>query len=515
MKKILLVLSVLMFALPCFAITDDGKIVSGEKLMLSDCISIAVKNSPRIKKAELNYEKAKAGVNIARSDYFPTVGAQAGFTYNYNDDFDYDSGRHVFHYPLVSVYLEQLIYNFGKTSSSIRMQKFRELAEEYKYLDSICETINDVKLKYFNVILAEEVINVQKQNVDINERILRTTEELYKKGQKTDIDQINAQVYLSDAKMRLVSAQNDYQQALADLSNAMFIAGQPDFKVVKIDVFDSYDAFFSPVFLETPKGQWHNMTGRQREKELGNVQELPFTLEEAWETAYKNSPDLKVVKSTLSAMKESVTLTKRQFYPELGVRTGYANDVKYRVREGYNEDFKNNQYFVEVGLKMKVNGMKQYNQVKQANALVAQTETDLDEMQQYIYYNVKKCYLNVKTAEKQIINSKDKVLKAKQNLEITGKDYYSGQSNYIELQNARQNYNDAMLEYIGKINSYNVSLAKLEKATHRHSEQVYAFASNKISDQRKIDKANKKKLKRNNKEQEEIKHIVDSDKENT
>lgn len=510
MKKLLLALFVFMLALPCFAITEDGKIVDGERLMLADCISIAVKNSPKIKKAELSYERAKAGVNVARSDYFPTVGAQAGFTYNYNDDFDYDSGRHVFHYPLVSVYLEQLIYNFGKTSSNIRMQKFFELAEEYKYLDSICETINDVKLKYFNVLLAEEVINVQKQNVEINERILKTTEDLFKRGQKTEIDQINAQVYLSDAKISLVTAQNIYAQALADLSNAMYIAGQPEFKVVKIDVFDSYDAFFSPVFLETPKGQWHNITGREREKELGNVQELPFTMEEAWDTAYKNSPDLKVVKSTLAAMKESVTAIKRQFYPNLGVRTGYANDVKYRVREGYNEDFKNNQFFVEVGLKMNVNGMKQYNQVKQANAIVAQTETDLDEMQQFIYYNVKKCYLNVKTAEKQIINSKDKVLKAKENLEITGQDYYNGKSNYIELQNARQNYNDAMLEYIAKINAYNVSLAKLEKATHRHSDQVYAFAENKISDQRKIDKENSKKLKQKNKQKEEIEHVIEN-----
>lgn len=511
MQKVLLVLAVFLMALPCFAITDDGKIVDGEKLMLSDCISIAVKNSPKIKKAELNYQKVKAGVNVAKSDYFPTVGAQAGFTYNYNDDFDYDSGRHIFHYPLVSVYLEQLIYNFGKTSSNVKMQKFYELAAEYQYLDSICETINDVKLKYFNVLQAEEVVNVQKQNVEINERIMKTTEEMYKRGQKTEIDNINAQVYLSDAKIRLVTAKNTYDLALADLSNAMYIAGQPEFKVVKIDVFDSYDAFFSPVFLETPKGQWHNITGRVREKELGNVQELPFTMEEAWETAYKNSPDLKVVKSTIAAMKESVNVVKRQFYPELGLKTGYANDNKYRVRLGYNEDFKNNQYFVEVGLKMKVNGMKQYNQVKQANALVGQTETDLEEMQQFIYYNVKKCYLNVKTAEKQIINSKDKVLKAKQNLEITGEDYYNGKSNYIELQNARQNYNDAMLEYIGKINAYNISLAKLEKATHRHADKVYSFAEGKISDQRKIDKDNTKKLKKKDKNQEDdLNHIIET-----
>lgn len=509
MKKLLLVLIVLAYSLPCFAITEDGQINEGERIRLSDCISLAVKNSPKIKKAELEYEKIKAGVNIAKADYFPTIGLQTGLTYNYNTDIDYDSGRHIFHYPYLNVYLEQLIYNFGKTSSNIKMQKFYELAAEYKYLDTICETINDVKLKYFNVLLAEETIGVCKQNVEINERILKTTQDLYKKGQKTAIDNINAQVYFSDAKMNLVTAKNAYNQALADLANAMYLAYQPDFKVTKIDVFDSYDAFFSPVFLETPKGQWHNMTGREREKELGSVQELPFTMQEAWETAYKNSPDLKVVKSTIEAMKESVNLSKRQFYPSIGLRTGYANDNKYRVRNGFDENFNNNQFSVEVGLSYKVNAAKQYNQVKQANLILSQTENDFEELQQFIYFNVKKCYLNVKTAEKQIINAKDKVLKSKQNLEIIGDDYYVGKANYIELQNARQNYNVAMLEYIEKLHAYHISLSKLERATHNHVDIVYAFAENKISAQRKIDKLNHKRRQKEEKKQEELKHIIE------
>lgn len=482
MKKFFVSLFFIMaMSVPAYAITDDGKIELGEKLRLADCVNIAIKNSPVIKKAEFNLQQAKAGVNIAKSDYFPTIGVETGFVYNYNSDIEYDSGRNIRHFPAVNVYLDQLIYNFGKTNSSIKMQKFNELAAEYKYIDSICETINDIKLKYFNVILAEEIVRVQKLNKEINEQILQATQELYQKGEKTKIDQINAQVYLSEAKINLEEAKNNYDQALANLSNAMYIAGEPEFKVVKIDVYDSYDAFFSPSFLETPKGQWHNITGRKKEKELGTVQELPFSMEDAWDSAYKNSPDLKAIKSTLEAMKQSVNVTKRQYYPTIGVRTGYDYDDKYRTREGYNEHYKNNRFRVEVGVRASVNGMKQYNQIKQANAIVAQTEEDIKEMEQFIYYNVKKCYLNVKTAEKQITNSKDKVFKAMENLEITGSEYYVGKTNYIELQNARQNYNDSMLEYISKLNTYNVSLAKLEKATHKHVNEVYGFAEKSIS----------------------------------
>lgn len=507
MKKILTTIC-LMFsmALPSFAIAENTEIQKDANLSLSDCISLAVKNSPKIKKAEYSLKQARAGVSLARSDYFPTIGAETSFSYKLNSDIEYDSGTNVKNFPTVGVYLDQLIFNFGKTSSKIKMRKFNELAAEYLYLESICETINDVKLKYFNVIQAREIVNVEKMNVEINEKILKTTQDLYQQKKKTEIDFINAQVYLSDAQMHLESAKNTYEQALADLSNAMYVAGAPNFNVIKIDVFDSYDAFFSPSFLETPSGQWHAITGRPREKILGNVQELPFTMEEAWETAYKNSPDLKVMKSTLEAMKQSLIMTKRQYYPTLSARVGYAYDDKFRRRDGYDQHFWNNQFAVGARLATSINGMKHVNEVKQAEAIVNKAQSDIDDMEQFIYYNVKKCYLNVKTAEKQISNSKIKVNNALTNLEMTGNDYYAGKANYIELQNARQNYNQAMIDYISKINAYNVSLAKLEKATHNHIDDVYSFAEQKI----KIDKSKNKPKSKNgdDTQSEEIKPIV-------
>ena len=198
MKKILPIL-ILMLSLtsPCFALVENTEIQKDAKLSLSDCISIAVKNSPKIKKSEYSLRQARAGVSLARSDYFPTIGAETSFSYKLNSDIEYDSGTNVKNFPTVGVYLEQLVFNFGKTSSKIKMRKFNELAAEYLYLDSICETINDVKLKYFNVIQAREIVNVEKINVEINEKILQATQDLYKQKKKTEVDYVNAQVYLS------------------------------------------------------------------------------------------------------------------------------------------------------------------------------------------------------------------------------------------------------------------------------------------------------------------------------
>lgn len=479
MKKIfcIAVMTILQFALPVFAIEDiDGEIKEGQMLQLSDCVKIAVKNSPVIKKAEKNYLISKHNVSLAKSAYFPTLQAGVGYLQKFNSDITYDDGFTKRNSPMVGVHIDQLIYNFGKTTSLIDMQKFNRIAAEYRYVDSICETINDIKLKYFEVLEAKAILKVQEENVKINEQILSLTKSLYAQKKKTELDYINAQVYYTESMKKLEKAKNQKDIAYADLCNAMYVAGSPDFTIKEIDVFNQYDAFFTPQFISSDGITWRAMTGRVKEKGIGTVQELPFTLEEAWKTAYENSPDLKVLKSTHSAMQEQLKHVKRQYYPTLKGNVGYDYDDKWRSDN--NHRFNNHQLNVAVNLTSSLNFMAYKHEVDRAKLVVAQAETDIAEIEQYIYYNVKKCYLNVKTAERQISNAKNTVNRALDNLKIAGEEYIDGRSDYIQLQTARANYNSAMVDYFNEIHNYSASLAKLEKAAHRHADEVYAFASN-------------------------------------
>lgn len=471
--------------MPVYAIEEVRTINKGDVLTLSDCIKIAVSNSPVIKKSEQAYFISKHNVSLAKSAYFPTVGANAGYLQKFNSDITYDDGFTKRNLPMVGVYIDQLIYNFGKTSAMIDMQKFNQIAAEYRYVDSICETINDVKLKYFELLEAKAVLKVQEENFDINKQILDLTKKLLDEKKKTEIDYINAQVYYTEAMHKLEAAKNMKNLAYENLCNAMYVAGVPDFTVKEIDVFNQYDAFFTPQFVEYDGVTWRIMTGRVKEKGIGTVQELPFSVDDALATAYKNSPDLKVLKSTLSAMKEQTKVIKRLFYPSLTGRVGYDYDNKYRSDTG--QRFHNSQLNVAVNLNSSVNLMAYKHEVDRANLIVSQAEKDIEEMEQNIYFNVRKCYLNVKTAERQISNAKNTVDRALDNLELAGNEYIAGRSDYIQLQNARANYNASMIDYFAEVHNYSSSLAKLEKAAHRHANEVYAFAT-KVIDTEKSEK---------------------------
>lgn len=472
MKKLLVLLSLLFFVNPVLAI-EDIEIKNGDTLYLVDCVKIAINNSPVIKKAEQKLLEAKANVQIAKSDYFPTLNASVGYGQKFNSNELYDDGYTKRNLPTVDVYLNQLIYNFGRTNAKIKMEKFYTIAAEHEYLDSICDTINDVKVKYCNVLQAKAIVDTEKKNLEISNLILEMTKKFYKQHKKSEIDCINAEVYLSDAKIRLTEANNLYNQAYADLCNSMYIAGSPDFEIRKIDTFDYYDTYFTPEFLETPKGQWHEITQRPYEKDLGKIQKLPFSMEEAFDSAYKNSPDIKALNAVIEAMKQSLVYIKRQFYPSLKAQVGYSFDNKYiGIIE---ETYSNNQLNVAVNLSTSVNAMQYRNEVKKGKIYIDRAITDLDLLKQNLYYSVKKSYLNVKTAEAQIDNSQDKVDKALKNLQIINKLYWQGKSDYLELQTARADYNNAKIDHIRKIYTYNVSLAMLERETHKHAEHIHEY----------------------------------------
>lgn len=504
MKKLIFVFILIsVYVNPIFAITEtqpnknekqivannDYGVKSGDVLYMSDCVRLAVTNSPKIRKAEEDLKTAYKDVNLAKSNYFPTIGFGATFLQEFNSNREYDSGTAHTYLPTVGVYLNQLIWDFGKTSSMIDMQKFNKLAAEYNYIESVCDTINDIKIKYFAVLKAQSIVEAEKDNYNINKMILDDAKSRLAKNKKVNIDYINAEVYFSKAKMNLEKAENDYNQMMAELCNAMYVSGIPDFSIKKIDVFDSYDAFFTPDFLTTPKGQWHKTTNRPYETGLGRVQTLHFSMENAIETAYSNSPDIKALKATIGAMKQSVKVIKRQYLPVLSTNIGYNYNHRYRRNE---EDYwqRNNNFGVAVNFSTQINGMKFKNEVEKSNSQVVKAEQNLKQYKEDLFFAVKKCYMNVQTAERQISNAREQTQKAGETLKITGEDYGQNKATYLELQLARQNYNNARISYSNTVFDYNSSLAKLQKAMHYNIDEIYYFAEQANSQSKvKIDRA--------------------------
>ncbi|CDE43609.1 type I secretion outer membrane protein [Clostridium sp. CAG:768] len=433
-------------------------------LNIKDCITIALQNSPKIKKARYNYGIAKGNLGIAKSEYFPTLGIGTGYNITDNNNNRRSTNTNIYS---AEANINQLIWNFGKTNANIKMYNFDRVAALYEFEDMVLETIFGVKTNYYGVLAAKATLDVNRANVQINERNYQRTKAYFEEGIKSKIDLVNAEVYLSDSKVTLVESEKAYKNALVQLNNSMYIAFAPEYEIENTETFN-FQNNYAPVNLEKidekkdlskpPKDVNNAFLTSQVEKinVLDNYKfkPFPYTFEESVNLAYKNRPDLKAYDATLKAMQESLKYTKREYLPEISATAGY----------GYRDQYNTNSFNVGINLSSNVNIKGQKHKIDNAKIQVQLAENEIDQAKQDIYFEVQNLYINMMQLEKQIPLLAVKVKQTLENFELADGRYAVGLGDYIELQDAKVNYNNAQVSYVQTVYNYNVARANLERA---------------------------------------------------
>lgn len=480
-KKIATVILLSAFVLPApvLAIDDDPtpkieqteaqtiKVKQGSTLSLNDCIAIALNNSPEIRNAQYNYWISKTDVNIAKSQFFPTIGIGAG--YDFADTRTKRRNSDVNSYNL-NASMNMLLFDFGKTYAQIKMQKFYLIADEYNFYNTVVAVTFDVKEKYYRVLAARANVLINEAYVDINERNYIRTKAYYDEGLKSKIDLVNSEVTLSDSKIRLIESENAYQNALVNLNNAMYLTEAPNYNIEAVFGMNLTDVV-APVDLtkfhkigeqessKTPVGVSDaKLTSAIEKLELltdYEIEKFPYTFDECLKIAKKNRSDLKAYKATVDAMEENLLYIKRNFYPAISANAGYG------LRDS-NETPVTNSFNVGLNLSSSLNIMAQKNRVDAGKYHLDIAKVNLKKLEDDIYFQVQNAYINVIQLAKQIPLQAVKVRQTRENFELAEGRYYVGLGDYLELQNAKLEYNNAQHSYINSIFLYNVSLANLE-----------------------------------------------------
>ena len=432
-----------------FAIEDDDlfkpiDIHDGSVLTILDCVSTAFKNSPKIKRQKYNLDIAKSNLGIAKSQYFPVINIGAGFYNENNSDNNYYNS-HYRELPSVGVSVNKLVWNFGKTTAYIKMEEFYKIGAEYEFMDSLCNTLFDVKLKYYALLRAKALQLVAQNNVEINENFLKLAQTKHRPDIKT------AELNLSESEIKLLEAKNEYKNAKIDLNNSMYLDSQPDYTIKDTHTF-SY-------------GNDYAYNEKSNRSETFIPMTFTFPLDKAVEIAYDNSPDLSVLVATKQAMEQNLLYIKRTYLPDLSANAGYGFNNSNQTA--------NNSFKVGVNLSSSVNLMELKHSIKGADAQLSIADNEIELFKKDLYFEVKKALNNVDKYQNQIPTAKMEVEQSLENLHLVEEQYKSNQLNYVALQDARKDYNNALTKYIETMYDYNVSLIQVEMAMHYHIVDIH------------------------------------------
>ena len=336
----------------------------------------------------------------------------------------------------------------------------------YNFDNTVLETIFDVKTNYYGVLAAKATMDINKANVDINERNYHRTKAYFDEGIRSKIDLVNAEVYLSDSKVNLVQSIKNYENALVSLNNAMYAAHAPAYEIAPLETFNyainlvpvNLDKISDKSDLSNPPANVSNAvltTGVEKLAVLENYQFKPFTysFDECVKLAIENRPDLKAFEATLGAMKQALKYTQREYLPDIVGSLGY----------GYRDHTRTNSLNASIGMQTSINIAQEKFKIDNSKLQVQLAENDIELLKQNIYFAVQTAYINMVQLEKEIPLMAVKVKQTKENFELADGRYAVGLGDYIELQDAKQNYNTAQNSYVQTVYNYGVARANLEK----------------------------------------------------
>ena len=440
-SKLMLIFGLSLF-LTAHAIVDNDSheilfnppdIKNGVILSVQDCVSLAFKNSPKIRRKKYELDIAKNNVKLAQSRYFPVLGAGVGFQYERNsDDVYYDKKYRDL--PNVSVAISKMIWDFGRTSALIKMEKFYKIAAEYEFVDELCHTLFDIKAKYYTTLRDAAYADIAKENVDLNKRFLNIAH--------GDIDKTTAKVYTKSSDAKHLDAVGNYEIAKINLANSMYIDSRIDYSIKNTPTFlnNSYDTAFKPI-------------------------DMPFEDDKALDIAYKNSPDLAVLNNTKNAMEESLNYVKKAYMPELSAGIGYGfNNTNFAS---------NNNMTVGVNLSSSINAMELKYSIDNSKAQISIADNEIQIFKKDLEYEILRALGNVDYYGRLVMLHEQEVKNASNTLDLAFKKYKNNQLDYTALHDSIEDYIYAKEKYILNLYNYNMSLIQTEMAMHYHMVDIH------------------------------------------
>ena len=447
--------------------------VSFEKLSaltIDDCVNYAIQHNPNLMVSSERIKAANSKIGQARANYAPRL--TSAVNYNHQETkipklhTENDQGA-------FSAGVSQTIWDFGQTTARIKMEKFNTLATQYDYDYDILNVIYGVKINYYNVLAALAHLDIYEQNVRIQKLNYTRTNAMFEEGLKSKIDVVNAQVNLTDSEIQLVEGRKNLQTAIINLKNSMYyqedepfiVQNTENFGFLKTDYRKKIESLTTPktpdvIAKKNKDGLIMLSSGIEHNDIIQNFEFIPMTLtkKEAVDKALDLRPDLKSIDMITQVQEEALKTIRRQYLPSvqgnLQFSHGRAENNMYNtgLTAGASISFGT------------INPMAIHFQLKEGRSLLDIAYHNLNIAKTDIFWEVQTNYVNMRQLEKKIPLMNEKVKATLENFELADGRYSVGLNNYVELQDALTNYNNAQLNFVEAVFNYNVARETLLKS---------------------------------------------------
>lgn len=398
---------------------------SGE-LTLEQCSAIALKNNPQIKIAEGTKELSTSSVVSTRSALMPQVGFSGGWTRNGGTNIvgkNQFSGNYETYATGFSA--QQLIFDFGKSYSKLNAAAYSSDAANLDYETAKQSLLLSVHSAYYGYLQTQKLKEANAELVRQAEEHLAQAKGLFDVGKKPQFDVMKAQTDLANAKLNFITASNNVRLGKIQLENVLN-QKLPDNAVIK-------DEF------ETSKPD--------------------ITLQDAYESAINNRPEIMAGRNKVEASKSLLTSAWTANLPSINATGGYnwkTMDISQKFSPSWN-----------LGLTLSLpifQGFALDAGIDQARANLKISEGQNESVLQSVKLDIEQQYSNLEESRERIDAAKLLLSQAEETYRLADARYKEQVGSPIEITDAEVTLLNAKTSYIQAYYDFNLAYTRLSKA---------------------------------------------------
>ncbi len=328
----------------------------------------------------------------------------------------------------------QPLYYGGVLNASIRSRRYELRAREYQLVSVMDRVISDIYRKYYDALLAREIIAVRKESLTLLQNQLQLSKNRFDAGAGAKFDVLQAEVRVANARPPLIRAQNDYVVAIDDLRTSL--------GAVFPDGMSPTNVVLSESWITPPPAA---------------------PLDVAITTAVTNRPEMLDAIMQREAAREWVIRASHQRSPRINLFADYTVEHD-RYADSGSEQLDGWLAGVEATISI-WDGGRIRGETAQAQSQLDQTKLREQALRLGIELEVRTAW-NKATEAREILDASEQVInQADEALRLAENRYSAGAITQLDVLSSQLELTQAKLEKITAERNHTIALIELQRAT--------------------------------------------------
>ena len=412
-------------------------------LTLDQAIKLALENNLSVIKAQNNVDAAQSSVLAAYGNYLPTLSASGGW------DRSQRTGQRSIQGITIPGATSTSTSNSFQAGVSLGYTIFDGFRREASFNSTSASAISteqivvwtrqsiryQIESVYLNVLKFEQLVKVNDENLKRDKQQLERITESNRVGALSLADVYRQQSQVAADEYKVIQAQNDYDNAKADLVALIGLDMKVDYQFSDQSISTVIDS----VELNATFKKYNNFN-------------------ELVKRALSRRPDYLAAKENYDASESGVTAARSGYFPRVSASAGYgfSNSELSKLTD-------NKSISWGLNLNWNIFDAFQTNEALQT-AIVTKKNSDatLKQSERDISVEVKKALLGLEAAKKQVEVSQKGLQSATEDRKIAEERYNLGAGTLLDLLTANAGLVNAEANNINSSFSFNIAKRNLE-----------------------------------------------------